>query len=238
MQRFYLFLFTLALLAPLPRAVGQDGKRTHDVTIDDYFTLASIPVSTVPVRYNAVRSNHLSMNPPMNPQSLEEALQGSKSPVERLRNSQIGPYAFPVVRPEFTNWRDEQRSWKESCALLDQSHHMADLYLDGPDALKVLSDLGINSFKTFKVNQAKQFVAFLSAGEGRVRALSRGGRRAHLGCGDRSSTRVRRRLRRSRRGRVSARQRAISVGVRSLADSGRARRSLRLRATLSGVIAA
>ena len=63
------------------------------------------------------------------------------------------------MRPECTNWRDEQRAWKETCALLDQSHHMADLYIDGPDALKVLSDLGINSFKNFKVNQAKQFVA-------------------------------------------------------------------------------
>jgi vanillate/3-O-methylgallate O-demethylase len=92
-------------------------------------------------------------------QNLEEALQAVGSPVERLRNSQIGPYAFPVVRPEFTNWRDEQRAWKESCALLDQSHHMADLYVEGPDALKVLSDLGVNSFKNFKVNQAKQFVA-------------------------------------------------------------------------------
>ena len=95
----------------------------------------------------------------MSEQSLEEALQASGSPVERLRNSQIGPYAFPVVRPEFTNWRDEQRAWKETCALLDQSHHMADLYLEGPEALKVLSDLAINSFKNFKVNQAKQFVA-------------------------------------------------------------------------------
>ena len=79
--------------------------------------------------------------------------------MERLRNSQIGPYAFPVVRSEFTNWRDEQRAWKESCALLDQSHHMADLYLEGPDALQLLSDLAVNSFKNFKVNQAKQFVA-------------------------------------------------------------------------------
>jgi glycine cleavage system aminomethyltransferase T len=79
--------------------------------------------------------------------------------VELLRNSQIGPYAFPVVRPEFTNWRDEQRAWRETCALFDQSHHMTDLYIEGPDALRVLSDLGINSFKTFRVNQAKQFVA-------------------------------------------------------------------------------
>ena len=90
--------------------------------------------------------------------SLEDVLQGT-NPVALLRNSQIGPYAFPVVRSEFTNWRDEQRSWRETCALFDQSHHMSDLYIEGPDALKLLSDLGVNSFKNFKVNQAKQFVA-------------------------------------------------------------------------------
>src|SRR4051794_7096084 len=83
----------------------------------------------------------------MSNKNLEEALQGAKSPVELLRNSQIGPYAFPVVRPEFTNWRDEQHAWKTACALFDQSHHMTDLYVEGPDALKLFSDLGINSFK-------------------------------------------------------------------------------------------
>ena len=49
------------------------------------------------------------MTPAVAYQSLEEALQAVGSPVELLRNSQIGPYAFPVVRHEFTNWRDEQR---------------------------------------------------------------------------------------------------------------------------------
>jgi len=95
----------------------------------------------------------------MSQNSLADVLKGAPSPVELLRNSQIGPYAFPVVRHEFTNWRDEQRSWRESCALFDQSHHMTDLYVKGPDALKVFSDLGINSFANFKVNTAKQFVA-------------------------------------------------------------------------------
>ncbi len=91
--------------------------------------------------------------------SLEELLGAVGNPVKLLRNSQIGPYAFPVVRSEFSNWRDEQRSWRESCALFDQSHHMTDLYVEGPDSLKLFSDLAVNSFKTFKVNQAKQFVA-------------------------------------------------------------------------------
>jgi len=95
----------------------------------------------------------------MSHESLEDVLQRAGSAVQLLRNSQIGPYAFPVVPLEFTNWRDEQRSWRETCALFDQSHHMTDLYIEGPDAVKLFSDLGINSFKNFKVNQAKQFVA-------------------------------------------------------------------------------
>src|SRR5678810_330738 len=95
----------------------------------------------------------------MSYQTLEDVLQAAGNPVQMLRNSQIGPYAFPVVRHEFTNWRDEQRSWRETCALFDQSHHMSDLYIEGPDAVKLLSDLGVNSFKNFKVNQGKQFVA-------------------------------------------------------------------------------
>ncbi len=95
----------------------------------------------------------------MTEQSLEGLLKAVGNPVQLLRNSQIGPYAFPVVKPEFSNWRDEQRAWKETCALLDQSHHMTDLYVEGPDALKVLSELGVNSFKNFRVNQAKQFIA-------------------------------------------------------------------------------
>ena len=99
------------------------------------------------------------MTPAVAYQNLEEALQTVGSPVELLRNSQIGPYAFPVVPVEFTNWRDEQRSWRDTCALFDQSHHMTDLYIEGPDALKLLSGLAVNSFKNFTVNQAKQFVA-------------------------------------------------------------------------------
>ena len=95
----------------------------------------------------------------MSYKSLEEVLRTVESPVKLLRNSQIGPYAFPVVRHEFTNWRDEQRAWRETCALLDLSHHMTDLYVEGPDALKLFSDLGVNTFSNFKLNQAKQFVA-------------------------------------------------------------------------------
>lgn len=95
----------------------------------------------------------------MSYRSLEELLQTVGNPVELARNSQIGPYVYPKVPGEFTNWRDEQVSWQETCAFFDQSHHMTDLYVEGPDVVKLFAALGINSFQTFAVNKAKQFVA-------------------------------------------------------------------------------
>jgi len=90
--------------------------------------------------------------------SLEDVLQAVGNPVKLLRNSQTGPYVYPVVPPEFSNWRDEQRAWQQTCVLFNQSYHMTDMYVQGPDALKLLSDLGINSFKGFEPDKAKQFV--------------------------------------------------------------------------------
>jgi hypothetical protein len=43
----------------------------------------------------------------MSRQSLEDLLQTVRTPVELLRNSQIGPYVYPVVPREFTSWIDE-----------------------------------------------------------------------------------------------------------------------------------
>ena len=90
--------------------------------------------------------------------NLEQKLNGAKSIPDVLRNSQIGAYVYPVVPTEFTNWRDEQRAWRETAALFDQSHHMAELLVEGPDATKLLSQLAINSFANFAPNKAKQLV--------------------------------------------------------------------------------
>ena len=89
--------------------------------------------------------------------SLESLLQKA-SPVELLRNSMSGPHVYPVVPAEYTNWRDEQRAWQKTCILFNQSYHMTDMYVEGPDALKLLSDLGVNTFKNFGPNKAKQYV--------------------------------------------------------------------------------
>jgi syringate O-demethylase len=79
--------------------------------------------------------------------------------VELLRNTQAGPNIYPGVPPEFTNWRDEQRAWQETCVLFNLSYHMNDLGVDGPDALRLLSDLAVNSFDGYTGDRAKHFVA-------------------------------------------------------------------------------
>ena len=90
--------------------------------------------------------------------NLEQILQNTPDIVQKLRNSQIGAYVYPVVAPEFSNWRSEQWAWQHSAVLFDQSHHMVDLYIKGPDALKLLSDTMINSPAGWEVNKAKQYV--------------------------------------------------------------------------------
>ena len=93
----------------------------------------------------------------MKEKSLEDLLQAAGNPAQMLRNSQIGAYVYPVVPTEYSNWRDEQRAWRESAVLFDQSHHMANVYVEGPEALKMFSHLATNSFANFPVDRAKQF---------------------------------------------------------------------------------
>jgi vanillate/3-O-methylgallate O-demethylase len=96
--------------------------------------------------------------------NLQEILEGSGNTVELLRNSQLGAYIYPVVPAEFSNWRREMKAWRETAVLFDQSHHMVNLFVKGPDALRLFSDTGINSVANFPVNMAKQFVPTTPAG--------------------------------------------------------------------------
>ena len=100
----------------------------------------------------------------MAPSSLEGMIRQAGSAVNLLRNSKIGMYVYPVVAPEFTNWRDEQRAWRETAVLFDQTHHMDELIVEGPDAAEFLAHVGINSFTNFDLNRAKHFVPVTPAG--------------------------------------------------------------------------
>lgn len=101
------------------------------------------------------------------PQSFQSVLDAVPNVVDHLyRNPPKSPLNVftvmmpaEVVRPEFTTWRDEQRSWRETVALHDQSYHMNSLHVRGPEALALFERLGVNSFATFEPGAAKQFVA-------------------------------------------------------------------------------
>ena len=90
--------------------------------------------------------------------NLQQKITMAGGPIALLRNSPVGAYVFPIPG-EFSNWRDEQEAWRRTAILFDQSYHMTDLYVRGPETVKLLSALGINSFATFKRNKAKQIVA-------------------------------------------------------------------------------
>jgi len=90
--------------------------------------------------------------------NLESLLARTKGIAHYLYNMQTGPNVYPGVPPEYTNWRDEQKAWQQTCVLFNQSYHMAELQLEGPDALKLLTRLGINTFANFTPDRAKQFI--------------------------------------------------------------------------------
>ncbi|MDQ0643272.1 vanillate/3-O-methylgallate O-demethylase [Microbacterium murale] len=96
--------------------------------------------------------------------NLQQLIDSKGNVVDMLRDSQLGTYIYPVVPAEFSNWRREQKAWRETAVLYDQSHHMVNFFLSGPDALKLLSHTGINSFANFPLNTAKQFVPTASNG--------------------------------------------------------------------------
>ena len=89
--------------------------------------------------------------------TLEDKLKAEGNPVRMMYNAQTGRYAFPIT-PEFTHWAEEQRAWREGVALMDQSYHMTDLYVSGPDTIRLLEHVAVNSFKGFGRDKAKQIV--------------------------------------------------------------------------------
>jgi vanillate/3-O-methylgallate O-demethylase len=104
------------------------------------------------------------MNTESRVKSLEDLVSSVPNLVDYFFSNPLSPHARnrPGASPvpaEYSNWRDEQRAWREAAVLFDQSHHMPELFLKGPEALKLLTSLGINSFDNYVPGRAKQYIA-------------------------------------------------------------------------------
>jgi vanillate/3-O-methylgallate O-demethylase len=102
----------------------------------------------------------------MTTKSLQTFIDGISDLSDYFYNDTLAPHfsrggqkAATLIPPAFTNWRDEQRAWDETAVLFDQTHHMPELFLNGPDAARLLERLGVNSFANFTTDRAKQFIA-------------------------------------------------------------------------------
>src|SRR3989304_1317336 len=98
--------------------------------------------------------------------SLQDLVDEKPQLVDYFYNETLAPHyrartslTAAFIPPEFSNWRDEQRAWREAAVLFDLSHHMPEMLLRGPDAFRLLEGLGINSLANFSTDRAKQFVA-------------------------------------------------------------------------------
>lgn len=66
---------------------------------------------------------------------------------------------------EYTGWRDEVMSWKESAYIHGHLNPSPTVILRGPDVLKLLSDTCVNSFATFEIGAAKHAIMCNEAGK-------------------------------------------------------------------------
>ena len=93
----------------------------------------------------------------MSIKSLQDKIDAAPSIQKMLRNAPMGFYKFPVP-DEHTNWREEQQAWVDSAVVFDQSYHMTDVIVSGPDRIKFLSEISINNFEKFTPMKAMQLV--------------------------------------------------------------------------------
>jgi vanillate/3-O-methylgallate O-demethylase len=97
--------------------------------------------------------------------SLQDGIDQAGSPVRLLWQQDPPPWLPENIDPEYAGWRQEQAAWHASVSLSDVSHHMFDLYIDGPDATRLLSAVSANDYEKFAIGQAKQLVPVTANGD-------------------------------------------------------------------------
>lgn len=74
-----------------------------------------------------------------------------------MRSTPVGYNEGKFGAPEYTDWLDESMSWKETCYIGDWSF-LNERRFKGPDALRLFSDISVNSFAKFEIGQAKHVI--------------------------------------------------------------------------------
>jgi vanillate/3-O-methylgallate O-demethylase len=77
--------------------------------------------------------------------------------VKQMRRTPEGYFTSRWGQPEYTDWLDESMSWKETCYIGDWSF-LWERRFRGPDALRLFSDISVNSFATFAIGQSKHVI--------------------------------------------------------------------------------
>ncbi|HME45636.1 MAG TPA: hypothetical protein VKF36_21270 [Syntrophorhabdales bacterium] len=77
--------------------------------------------------------------------------------VNSMRTTPEGYFTVRWGLPEYTDWMDESMSWKENCYIGDWTF-LWERRFKGPDALKLFSDISVNSFEKFDIGQAKHAI--------------------------------------------------------------------------------
>lgn len=101
----------------------------------------------------------------MSPPSLQDGIDKAGSPIALLWKPNPPVQTVPVVAPEFSGWEKEQHAYEDGVILYDLCHHMNDLFIEGPDATKLLMHVSANDFEKFEIGQAKQFVPVTEHGD-------------------------------------------------------------------------
>jgi vanillate/3-O-methylgallate O-demethylase len=69
-----------------------------------------------------------------------------------------------LVPVEYTNWRDEALSWKQTCYISAGLNPSGPYRIKGPDAVRLLSKVCVNSFDRFPVGQMRHGITCTESG--------------------------------------------------------------------------
>jgi vanillate/3-O-methylgallate O-demethylase len=97
--------------------------------------------------------------------SLQDGIDKAGSPMKLVWKVDPPVQTVPVVAPEFEGWAKEQHAYEQGVILYDLCHHMNDLFIDGPDAMRLLQAVSANDYEKFAIGQAKQFVPVTANGD-------------------------------------------------------------------------